>query len=143
MKHLSEKAPAMRIEKKADRREKTAGGSMMGEPYPLDKLTDLISALGSDEMARSLPSAKEIIENYSAVSRAVSKSPDINMTQLNDMLNSVIERNLAMMISLLGAKNPPLGLNFLANSISVRSEAVRDAARTALERLGKGASGGL
>jgi hypothetical protein len=119
---------------KAPPPEKIEGAVLLGSPYPLDKLMELLDSLESRQFQKALRAAIEIIENYSRVARAVAKTPDLNMSMVNGPLNRLLEANTEKIIAQLLHKTPPAGLNFLANSSAITSEAVRQAAREALAR---------
>jgi hypothetical protein len=111
---------------------KQEGGLPIGSPVPPERAAELVRELEDKQLGKAIKAAVEIVEQYRAVAAAVVVNPDLNMTKINAILNSVIEKNLSAVINSLAAKNPPFGLDFLANSTVIRSDSVKRAAREAL-----------
>ncbi len=130
LRHPAKKAASKTAPKKIE------GAVILGVPLTPDKVAELIRNLGDAHRDRFFYAAVDIIERYRTVAGFVAVHPEINMGDVNAKLNKVVEANLAEMIRLFSQKNPPLGLNFLANSVVITSPHVKEAAKRALEEHG-------
>lgn len=102
--------------------------------YSPMELSALLDGLGSVERVRVVRSAIEFLKNYEVIIEAVSKAPDISVTQVTDMAMKAIGSNVGAVLKTLEKTKDKASLTFLSNSSKV-PETIREKAQAALMRV--------
>ncbi len=102
--------------------------------YSPMELSALLDGLGSVERVRVVRAAIEFLKNYDIIIEAVSKAPEITVTQITDLAVKAIESNLGTVLRTLEKTADEASLTFLSNSSRV-SDKVKKKAQAALMRV--------
>jgi hypothetical protein len=101
-----------------------AGEAKMQKPelqktYSPMELTALLDGLGSLERVRVVWAAVEFLKNYDIIAKAISKQPDLSVTEVTTKAMGAISDNLGTVLKTLERTKDSASLEFLAKSSKV------------------------
>lgn len=108
--------------------------SITVKPISQKELASIMSDLKNPAPEVSIPAVIKFLTTYQAIARAVNKTPDLSVTEVNKGAASVLEKHHSTVILMLSAKQNIKALNFLA-SFSAAPLKIRESAKQTLEKI--------
>lgn len=110
------------------------GAVIIGTPYTIDKIREMLDQLCSKELDRALQAAITFMDDNTRISEAISRMPDISVSEVTNRVVEIIKENEEQIFRVIKENKKIMALEYLAGSAAVSQE-VRERAKNELQKL--------